>query len=148
MPVAAVLAVILIGLIIFLLAHKSEKEHAIPVEDVDYVKIEKELDMEPDKDINDEDIGMYEEAIMSQFAATQAMDAVVVPEEPQVETPVEAPVEEPVTAVETEVEPEVVITPVSLTEEEEFNKEAEGIPDSRMDIETEIISLDDEEDFL
>ena len=42
-PVAAVLAVILIGLIIFLLAHKSEKEHAIPVDDVDYVKIEKEI---------------------------------------------------------------------------------------------------------
>ena len=136
-PVAAVLAVILIGLIIFLLAHKSEKEHAIPVDDVDYVKIEKEIDKQPDVDI-DEDISMYEEAIMNQFAATQAMEPVV---EPAVESVpvVEAPVEESV---------EAVLTPVSLTEEEEFAKEAEEIPDSRMDIEKEIISLDDEEDFL
>lgn len=136
-PVAAVLAVVLIGLIIFLLAHKSEKEHAIPGGDVDYVKIEKEIDKQPDVDI-DEDISMYEEAIMNQFAATQAMEPVV---EPAVESVpvVEAPADESV---------EAVVTPVSLTEEEEFAKEAEEILDSRMDIEKEIISLDDEEDFL
>lgn len=143
-PVAAVLAVVLIGLIIFLLAHKSEKEHAIPVEDVDYVKIEKELDKVPDKDVDDEDISMYEEAIMNQFAATQVMEPVA---ETVVVSAAEAPSVEAAEVTET-VEDEAVITPVSLTEEEEFDKEAEEISDSRMDIEKEIISLDDEEDFL
>ena len=128
MPVAAVLAVVLIGLIIFLLAHKSEKEHAIPIGDVDYVKMEKELDKEPDVAIDDVDISGYEEAIINQFAATQAL-------EPVAETPEEAPVEE-------------IVTPVVLAEEEAFDKEADEIPDGRMDIEKEIISLDDEEDFL
>ena len=133
-PVAGVLAVVLLGLIIFLLAHKSEKEHAIPDENIDYVKMEKELDKEideePAKDNDDEDISMYEAAIMSQFAATQEAEA--------------QPTEETVAVA----QEEVVVAPVSLTEEEEFSKEAEEIPDTRMDIEKEIISLDDEEDFL
>ena len=131
-PVAAVLAVVLIGLIIFLLAHKSEKEHAIPGGDVDYVKMEKELDKEPDVNADDEDVSMYEEAIMSQFAATQVIEPVA---ELISETPEAAPVEE-------------TVTPVSIAEEEAFDKEADEIPDGRMDIEKEIISLDDEEDFL
>lgn len=131
-PVAAVLAVVLIGLIIFLLAHKSEKEHAIPIGDVDYVKMEKELDKEPDVAIDDVDISGYEEAIINQFAATQALEPVA---EPVAETPEEAPVEE-------------IVTPVVLAEEDAFDKEADEIPDGRMDIEKEIITLDDEEDFL
>ena len=143
-PVAAVLAVVLIGLIIFLLAHKSEKEHAIPGGDVDYVKMEKELDKEPDVATDDEDISMYEEAIMNQFAATQVMEPVA---ETVVVSTAEAPSVEAAEVTET-VEDEAVITPVSLTEEEEFDKEADEIPDGRMDIEKEIISLDDEEDFL
>ena len=46
--VAGVLFVVLAGLIVFLLAHKSEKKHALPVENIDYGKLE---DIEDEQEI-------------------------------------------------------------------------------------------------
>lgn len=76
--VAAVLFVVLIGLVIFLIAHKSEEKHADKTEKVDYVKLEKEVEAEEKLEAqndNEEDIAsVYEAAIMKQMAATKEED--------------------------------------------------------------------------
>lgn len=85
--VAAALLFILIGLVVFLIAHKSEEKHANK-EDVDYVKLEKEIEAS-EKEVSKEKVSetvaedaaeetldvesVYDEAISMQMAATKEM---------------------------------------------------------------------------
>lgn len=76
--VALALLFILIGLVVFLIAHKSEEKHATN-ENVDYVKMEKEIENseEKEQENNMEDTGdadvesVYDEAISMQLAASK-----------------------------------------------------------------------------
>ncbi|MGN0374360.1 MAG: hypothetical protein ACI4EN_02585, partial [Butyrivibrio sp.] len=73
---AGVLLVVLVGLIVFLLAHKSEKKHAIAAEDIDYGEIEDEIEaaqaasLEPEPEIEPEKEPEIEDDMFEEISVT------------------------------------------------------------------------------
>lgn len=130
-PVAAVLAVVLLGLIIFLLSNKNEKKDALPDENVNYAKLEKEEDLDVTEEV---DLDAYEAAILSQMAAAEEAEAAEAEAEEEAKEQAEAEI--------FRAEAEAIVAENSMEEE------IQDIPDDRDDVEKEIISLDDEDEFL
>ncbi len=147
--VAGVLLVVLIGLIVVLIAHKSEKKHAISDEKINYGKIEDEMEKsETEVDENTEELTDepadnkdMSDAEAQIAAAAEEMSAALdeEPQEPVIEEMEEEVVEE------IDVDNAVSDTEPTRDEIDSFNREADGMEAAEP---VEEVSLEEDEDFL
>ena len=150
--VAATLFIVLIGLVVFLIAHKSEEKHSDKTEKVDYVKLEKEAEAKEkleSQNNNEEDIAsVYEAAIMKQMAATKE-EELPIEEEEELDELLDEEVEDMDEEVEEtdetdEEDVEASFDDVELGDTVEM-KPVQEVKEPEDTEQPEIISLDDEE---